>query len=86
MRKRCRHDIIETILEAVRDGRRGLTEICTYAGIPVDRGKKIMELLVRYGLLVSIWEKRREIFEITPKGYEWLGIYRSLESMLPTRE
>ncbi len=81
-RNRCRHDIVRSVLEACKDDAR-ITEVCRRAGLPVDRGRRIVDLLLRYGLLVELREGRERRYRITPRGYEWLGIYERLEEVLP---
>ncbi len=81
-RNRCRHDIVRSVLEACKGDVR-ITEVCRKAGLPVDRGRRIVDLLLRYGLLVELREGRGRRYRITPRGYEWLGIYESLEEVLP---
>ncbi len=81
-RNRCRHDIVRSVLEACRE-EAGITEICRKAGLPVDRGRRIVDRLLRYGLLVELQEGKMRRYRITPRGYEWLGIYESLEEVLP---
>lgn len=83
-RNRCRHDIVRAILEAARE-ERGITDLCTSAGLPVNRGKTLVDLLLSYGLLVELeGGKSGRRYVITPRGYEWLAIYERLEEVLPT--
>ncbi len=81
-RNRCRHDIVRSVLEAC-GVEAGITEICRRAGLPVDRGRRVVGQLLRYGLLVELQEGKRRTYRITPRGYEWLGIYERLEEVLP---
>ncbi len=81
-RNRCRHDIVRSVLEACRE-ELGITEVCRRAGLPVDRGRRMVNLLLRYGLLVELQKGRRRRYRITPRGYEWLGTYERLEEVLP---
>jgi len=82
-KNRCRHDIVKSMLEACRE-EMCVTEICRRAGLPVDRGRRIVNQLLRYGLLIELQEGGRKRYKITPRGYEWLGIYERLEEVLPS--
>ncbi len=74
------------MLEASKE-ERCITEICMRARLPVDRGKRMAHLLLKYGLLIELRESqggrdRGRKYMITPRGYEWLGIYERLEEAL----
>ena len=84
MRKnRCWHDIVESILNALLEGGKGITELCLLAKIPVDRGKKIINHLTKYGLIIIYEVNNRKYYRITGRGYEWLGTYKHLKLLLP---
>ena len=84
MRKyRCLHDIIESLLEALLLGEKGITELCLSANIPVDRGRRIIEYLINYGLIFKYEKDGKVYYKIGERGYEWLGIYRKLKELLP---
>lgn len=84
-RNRCRHDVVRAMLEAAKE-KKSITDLCTSAGLPVDRGRRLVNLLLRYGLLVEMGrgEKGSGRYVITPRGYKWLSIYDKLEEVLPT--
>ena len=84
MRYRCWHDIVESVLNALLEGDKGITELCLIAKVPVDRGKNVVNHLVSYGLIVEYAVGRRRYYRITERGYEWLGVYRYLRSILPS--
>ncbi len=84
MRKyRCWHDIIESILKSLVKGDVGITELCLQAKIPVDRGKVIINYLLKHGLIVKYSTDRTVYYRITERGYEWLGAYQYLKELLP---
>ena len=84
MRYRCWHDIVESMLSALLKGDRGITELCLMARVPVDRGKRIVSHLASYGLLVEYVVGGKTYYRITERGYEWLGVYQYLKSLLPS--
>ncbi len=81
-RYRCIHDIIHDILSTIADGERGITELCLNAGIPVDRGRKIVDYLVACGLLTTSFAGKRITYQITVAGYQWIGTYKRLNELL----
>jgi len=83
-RYRCIHDIIHDMLAALAEGEKGITELCLNAGIPVDRGKKIVDYLVACGLLTVSMENNRVKYRITVAGYQWIGTYQRLKELLQT--
>ncbi len=85
MKYRCWHDIVESLLEALVTGEKGITELCAVANISVDRGKELVEWLVKYGLIAELVVEGRRYYKITARGYEWLGVYRYLKTMLPKK-
>ncbi|RLF17296.1 MAG: hypothetical protein DRJ66_01160 [Thermoprotei archaeon] len=81
-RYRCWHDVIESLLKALLTGEKRITELCLHANIPVDRGRRLIEYLIRCGLIFKYEKDGRIYYRITEKGYEWLGIYRKLKEIL----
>ncbi len=73
--------MVRDILRAVSRGVRRATNICREANVPMDRGRRFLDLMVENGLLIRD-EVSRE-YLITPTGYEWLGIYKRLQEILP---
>ncbi len=69
-RNRCIHDIIHDMLATLAEGERGITELRLNSGIPVDRGKKIVDYLVACGLLTIGVEDNRVRYRITVAGYQ----------------
>ncbi len=76
-KQRCRHDITADILEAVSIGKNKLSHIALYSRLPIDRARILVEDMVRAGMLYYDSEKRQ--YMLTPRAYEWLYMYRSLE-------
>ncbi|MCY0850096.1 winged helix-turn-helix domain-containing protein [Sulfuracidifex metallicus] len=72
---RCRHDIIMDILVSISKGKRRLTEICIASNLPLDRGKSVLNDMIKRGLI----SMKDGNFNILPKGYSWMEIYRILE-------
>ena len=81
-RYRCWHDVIESVLEALLTGEKSITELCLYANVPVDRGRRLINYLISCGLVFRYEENGRIYYKITERGYEWLGIYRKLKELL----
>jgi len=82
MMKRGRADIYADILEAVsRHGGAPITKIAYASGLPLDRARKLLNLLISYGL---IKEERgeRPRFNATRRGLEFLDAYRKMKIFL----
>ena len=87
MRKyRCYHDIIESILRAISEGESKITRICLKAHIPMDRCKRILNILEHYGLIMKYSVGATTYYIILDRGYEWLGTYEHLKTLLPIRK
>ncbi len=83
MLNRCRHDIIESFLKTLQGGPKRITEMCSAANLPVDRGKNLIRRMERFGLVYETAVGRGVEYLITKRGYEWLGLYRLLKKSLP---
>jgi len=82
MMKRSRVDIYAEILEAQsRRGGASITRIAYASGIPLDRARKLLSLLISYGLTR---EERgeRPSFAATRRGLEFLSAYRKMNGFL----
>jgi len=79
LRKRTRYDIYLDVLETVRrKGACPITRLSYGAGLPVDRTKKIVELLLSQGLLKEVNIGDRELYRITERGGEFLQALRTV--------
>ncbi len=86
MRKlyRCIHDIVYDILEVVADSIYiGKTRLCSYANLPLDRCSEILDLLMEYGFIIVEEHSGRNVYSLTERGYEYIGLYRKLHELLP---
>jgi len=82
MLKRGRVDIYADILEAVsRHGGASITKIAYASGLPLDRMRKLLNLLISYGLIKEIQGERPK-FTITRRGLEFLDAYRKMKVFL----
>lgn len=82
--KRCRHDVIADVLELLKKNPNGMriTELCTMANLPVDRGLKLLQELTDIGLIYVVTDGKSKVFRITESGYVYLGLYRELQRLL----
>ncbi|MGB9758763.1 MAG: winged helix-turn-helix domain-containing protein [Thermoproteota archaeon] len=79
---RCLHEIVYEMLEAIaREGPKNVTSLCRIANIPVDRGKIIVNLLVKSGILASYEYERNRYYIVTENGYDYLGTYKHLKEI-----
>ncbi|MGC9201856.1 MAG: hypothetical protein ACP5HX_04270 [Thermoproteota archaeon] len=70
------------MLEAIaREGPKNVTSLCRIANIPVDRGKIIVNLLVKSGILASYEYERNRYYIVTENGYDYLGTYKHLKEI-----
>ncbi len=83
MRYRCWHEVVEDILNELTKGPKRITELCLHVKIPVDRGKSIVNHLTRYGLIYQVVINDGTYYVISERGFEWLGVFRYLKSLLP---
>ena len=79
VKHRCRHDIIYDILLNVSKRKAKISHIAQGANLPLDRARTFVNNLVKHGLL--IFNPIERTYLITPKGYEWLAIYRKLKEI-----
>ncbi|MCD6340760.1 MAG: hypothetical protein J7L51_02275 [Desulfurococcales archaeon] len=68
MRYRCWHDIVESLPETLVTGKKGITELCAVTNTPVDRGKKLVEWLVEYGLIAELAIEGKRYYRIAARG------------------
>jgi predicted transcriptional regulator len=76
-RRREVSDLYATVLEVVKryHGAARITRVSYGAGMPVDRLRNLVERLLRAGLLKSEEVDGRPVYEITPRGQEFLDTY-----------
>jgi len=82
MMKRGRTDIYAEILEVVsRRGGAPITKIGYASGLPLDRTRKLLNILVSYGLIKESPGERPQ-FIATRRGLEFLDAYRKMKTFL----
>jgi predicted transcriptional regulator len=76
-RRREQTDLFATILEVVKryHGAARITRVSYGAGMPVDRLRVSIDRLISLGLLRSGELDGRPVYEITPRGQEFLTTY-----------
>ncbi|MCI4330674.1 MAG: hypothetical protein L3K19_02360 [Thermoplasmata archaeon] len=76
-RRREQTDLYATILEVVKRhrGQARITRISYGAGMPVDRLRVSIDRLAALGLLRSRTDEGRTVYDVTPRGQEFLTLY-----------
>jgi len=76
-RRREVTDLYANVLEVVKryHGAARITRVSYGAGMPVDRLRNLVERLLALGLLSSEDVDGRPIYDITPRGQEFLDTY-----------
>ncbi len=76
-RRREQTDLYATILEVVRryHGTARITRVSYGAGMPVDRLRVAIDRLVRLGLMTRSERDGHPVFDVTPRGHEFLVTY-----------
>jgi predicted transcriptional regulator len=76
-RRREVSDLYATVLEVVKryHGAARITRVSYGAGMPVDRLRNFVERLLALGLLRSEEVDGRPVYDITPRGQEFLDTY-----------
>ena len=76
-RRRELTDLYATVLEVVKryHGSARVTRVSYGAGMPVDRLRRFLERLLALGLLRSEEVDGRPVYDITPRGQEFLDTY-----------
>ncbi|MFB0503534.1 MAG: winged helix-turn-helix domain-containing protein [Candidatus Bathyarchaeia archaeon] len=81
--RRTRYEIYLDILETVRrKGTCPITRLSYGAGLPVDRTKKVVELLLAQGLLREEDIGERRVYRITQRGGEFLAALRTVRKFV----
>jgi predicted transcriptional regulator len=76
-RRREVSDLYATVLEVVKryHGAARITRVSYGAGMPVDRLRHLVERLLNAGLMKSEEVDGRPVYDITPRGQEFLDTY-----------
>lgn len=85
MKRRTRYDIYMDTLETIRRiGINGITRISYGANLPVDRAKKIVNFLLKRGLVKEENYGELKGFRITARGGEFLQALRTVKMYTET--
>ena len=87
-RRRELSDLYATVLEVVKryHGAARITRVSYGAGMPVDRLRHFVERLLALGLLRSEEVDGRPIYDITPRGQEFLDTYWKMRGYIEVLE
>ena len=87
-RRREVSDLYATVLEVVKryHGAARITRISYGAGMPVDRLRNFVERLQSLGLLRSEEVDGRPVYDITPRGQEFLDTYWKMRGYIEVFE
>jgi len=87
-RRREVSDLYATVLEVVKryHGAARITRISYGAGMPVDRLRNFVERLQALGLLKSEEFDGRAVYDITPRGQEFLDTYWKMRGYIEVFE
>jgi len=82
--KRCIHDTVYDLLKSIQRSSKPIkSRICRASNLPLDRCEKILVLMESYGLICRYFSEGRGIYEITERGYQYMGIYEKLLEAFP---
>jgi predicted transcriptional regulator len=87
-RRREVSDLYATVLEVVKryHGAARITRVSYGAGMPVDRLRNLVERLLSSGLLRSEEVDGRPVYDITPRGQEFLDTYWKMRGYVEVLE
>lgn len=87
-RRREVSDLYATVLEVVKryHGAARITRISYGAGMPVDRLRNFVDRLQSLGLLKSEEFDGRAVYDITPRGQEFLDTYWKMRGYIEVFE
>jgi len=87
-RRREVSDLYATVLEVVKryHGAARITRISYGAGMPVDRLRNFVDRLLSLGLLKSEEFDGRSVYDITPRGQEFLDTYWKMRGYIEVLE
>lgn len=82
--RRCRHDVVYDVLKTLstRYNGLGITKLCMFANLPVDRGNELLKHLIKAGLVYMLKEGNAVKYFITPRGYEYISMYERIRTLL----
>jgi predicted transcriptional regulator len=81
--KRSRYDIFAMLIRVVMiHGYCPLTRAARATNLPVDRAKKIIEILRDRGLLEEAKEEEHRAFRVTVRGSQYLELYKRLVALV----
>lgn len=73
--KRCHHEQLKDVLQAIYDGARRFTHVQYKANLDGARTKRFLDLLERNELISFRWKGRYVLIEITKKGIGYLEYF-----------
>jgi len=87
-RRREVSDLYATVLEVVKryHGAARITRVSYGAGMPVDRLRNFVDRLLALGLLKSEEVEGRPVYDITPRGQEFLDTYWKMRGYIEVFE
>ncbi len=87
-RRREVTDLYATVLEVVKHyhGAARITRVSYGAGMPVDRLRNFVDRLLALGLLTSDELDGRPVYDITPRGQEFLDTYWKMRGYVEVLE
>jgi len=81
--KRSRYDIYADVLDAIRrNAPCTLTRASYGARMPLDRAREVVRKLLGAGLIDVVLIGGRRHYVLTPRGAEFLELYRRLKALL----
>lgn len=86
---RCTHEIVYELLKNMASEEpKNITSLCRAVNLPVDRGIKVINVLMKSGLVASYTitsnskvGKLSRYYIVTEVGYEYIGIYERLKEL-----
>jgi len=87
-RRREVTDLYATVLEVVKryHGAARITRVSYGAGMPVDRLRTFVDRLLQLGLLRSEESDGRPVYDLTPRGQEFLDTYWKMRGYIEVLE
>ena len=86
-RRRTKYDIYADIIEViVKKGLCSLTRMSYGANMPVDRTKKVLNLLVSHGFVREVTVGNRKKYRATKWGLEYLETFKRMRKFFAALE
>lgn len=86
-RRRTKYDIYADIIEViVKKGLCSLTRMSYGANMPVDRTKKVLNLLVSHGFVREVTVSDRKKYRATKWGLEYLETFKRMRKFFAALE